>query len=80
VNDDPAAGVLESADLVALIGWLAVIEGEIAGGGLTQSLDTRLRARFVHAGLLDVDADEQAFRLAIGEVNQRLRYALGERT
>jgi hypothetical protein len=31
------------------------------------------------AGPVDADADEHAFRLAIGNVNQRLRSALGER-
>jgi hypothetical protein len=67
-------------DVEALIGVLAVLEAEIRGEqSATIGLDVeRLRDRLVRVGLLGPDADVLETALALGNINQRLRYVLGE--
>ncbi|MDQ7993689.1 MAG: hypothetical protein REI45_13550 [Propionicimonas sp.] len=65
-------------DVEALIGWLAVVEGEVWGGAGPERLIARLRQRFERVGLLSESDDERAFRQAVSDMNQRLRFALGE--
>jgi hypothetical protein len=69
---------LSDPDAGAIIGLLAIIEGEL----LVESLDVELaglfRDRFVRAGLLPEGAGLGELRRALAELNQRVRYALGE--
>lgn len=67
-------------DVEALIGVLAVLEAEIRGersGTIGLDVD-RLRDRLTRVGLLGSDADVSDVALALGNINQRLRYVLGE--
>jgi hypothetical protein len=65
-------------DLSALIGLLAVIEGELMTDEAPQHLSGRLRRRLESAGLLEPGAGERDLRQAINDLNHRLRYAAGE--
>lgn len=69
---------VRAADVAALIGWLAVYEGELMIGQAPGSLTARFQDRLVQAGLLDVGSDERDLRQAINDLNHRLRYVLGE--
>jgi hypothetical protein len=67
-------------DVEALIGLLAVLEAEIRvqrSGTIGVDVD-RLRDRLARVGLLDADADVSETALALGNINQRLRYVAGE--
>ena len=70
---------MEVRDLSALIGILAICEGEMmlmepAGRMLANCLATRLSVE----GLLEANATEREVRQAVNDLNHRLRYALGE--
>jgi hypothetical protein len=65
-------------DLSVLIQLLAVLEGHHMIGDVPEHLAERIRDRFVTVGLLPASSGERAFRQAIGDLNQRLRYALRE--
>lgn len=67
-----------AADVAALVGWLAVFEGELRVGAAPEGLTARFRERLVRNGLLDEDADERRLQEAVGDLNQRLRYVLGQ--
>jgi hypothetical protein len=73
-----APNSIRSVDVNVLIGWLAVLEGYLMGEHPDADIVDPLRQRFVWAGLLTVDADERAFRQAVDDMNQRLRYTVGE--
>ena len=69
-------------DVTALVGMLSVLEGEVWAGGAgadniplwAEHLATRLR----RDGLLADGAGNEALRQALGDLNQRLRFVLGE--
>jgi hypothetical protein len=61
-----------------VIGLLSILEGDLLGEVLDVELAGRLRDRFVRAGLLPEDAGLGELRRALAEMNQRVRYALGE--
>ena len=65
---------MDDRDLTALIGILAVLEGE-----MTPHLADRIRDRLERAALLAPGGSEGELRRALGDLNQRLRHALGER-
>jgi hypothetical protein len=65
-------------DLVALIGLLAVLEGELMAGSVSEHLAKRVSGRFARAGLLGDRATPHELRQAINDLNHRLRYARGE--
>ena len=69
---------LSDPDAGAIIGLLAIVEGELLVGSLDVELADRFRDRFVRAGLLPEDAGLGTLRRALAELNQRVRYALGE--
>jgi len=69
---------MDDRDLEALIGILAVLEGELQSGAVTPYLAGRLRDRLERAGLVAADGPEPEVRRALGDLNQRLRRALGE--
>jgi hypothetical protein len=66
-----------SQDLVALVGVLAVLEGELWGDELPDHASGAC-GRFIHDGLLGELATPHDLRQAIHDLNHRLRYALGE--
>jgi hypothetical protein len=76
--DDPAPNPLSREDAAALIGVLATLEGELLSGldnGLWNRLAHRLRSQgTIPAGI----GDRAGLRIAIANLNQRVRYALGE--
>ncbi|BCY09901.1 hypothetical protein [Actinoplanes sp. L3-i22] len=76
--DALAAHLCRARDLAALIGLLAVLEGEIAAGEVSDHLADRLRDRLGRAGLGGTGRAERELRQAISDLNHRLRYALGE--
>jgi hypothetical protein len=69
---------VETADLVVLIGWLALYEGELAAGGAPDHLTERLKQLFIKRGLLSMQGSDADFAHSINQLNHRLRRALGE--
>jgi hypothetical protein len=69
---------LSDPDGRAIIGLLSIVEGELLVEGLDVELAGRFRDRFVDVGLLSLDAGLGELRRALAELNQRVRYALGE--
>jgi hypothetical protein len=65
-------------DLSALIGLLAVLEGELLAGEVSPHLASRVRQRLERTELLEPGGTERALSQAISDLNHRLRYALGE--
>jgi hypothetical protein len=65
-------------DLSALVGLLAVIEGELMVGEISQHLSGRIRYRLESVMILEPGGTERDLRQAINDLNHRLRYALGE--
>lgn len=80
VAQDPAPNPVGKRDVEVLIGWVAVLEGEVMAGYLSQHLHAKLRRRVVDAGLLVEDGSERDFLQVINDINHRLRYSLGEYT
>lgn len=76
-----APRLAQARDIAALIGVLAVREGELSG---TQDADeipvwaAHLAQRLSRDGLLPSNADWRELRQALSNLNQRLRYVLGE--
>jgi hypothetical protein len=68
-----APHLLDSGDAEALIGLLAVLEGHLISGDLDPHVVDRLSERAVRPG-----AGAAELRVALGNLNQRLRYVLGE--
>ena len=70
---------MEPQDLAALIGVLAICEGEMMLMEPTGRLLTnRLAVRLHGEGLLPAEATERQVRQAVNDLNHRLRYAKGE--
>jgi hypothetical protein len=69
---------LTDRDVAALIGLLAVVEGEVLSGEASSHLVARLSTRLARDGLLPADTAEQGLPSALGNLNQRLRVARGE--
>ncbi|MBM0236789.1 hypothetical protein JNW88_05850 [Micromonospora sp. ATA32] len=78
VSDALAPPGCRARDLSALIGLLAVIEGELMAGEVLQPLSDGFRRRLERVGLLAPGGAERDLRQAINNLNHRLRYALGE--
>ncbi len=79
--DEPSLGgcPVGPADVTALIGVCAVLEGHLMGGrDRLADLSRHLGDRLTDDGLMVAGGDERAVRQAINDVNQRLRYAQGE--
>jgi len=64
-------------DARALIGLLAVLEGEIMASRLDAPLLKRVSQRFASAGMTANDASDRELRQALNNLNQRLQYAIG---
>lgn len=74
---------LRDDDVAALIGLLAVLEGEllVSGRDLDNNIPDwaqRLAARLTKHGLLPTEPSNRDLRQALNDLNHRLRYALGE--
>ena len=65
-------------DAKALIGLLAIVEGEATAFQLDADLVDHLSRRFASVGLVVDGASDREFRQALNDLNHRLRYALGE--
>ncbi len=65
-------------DLSALIGLLAVVEGELMTGQVSRHLSGRIRDRLERVELLEAGGTDRDLRQALNDLNHRLRYALGE--
>jgi hypothetical protein len=77
-SDELAPRLCRAQDVAALIGLLAMIEGEIMAGEVPPRLSDRIRRRLERKTLLQPDGTERDLRQAINDLNHRLRYALGE--
>ena len=68
-------------DVAALIGLLAVLEGEVAvepGGNEVPEWARPLARRLSVDGLLPPDVNRRQLRQGLNDLNHRLRYVLGE--
>lgn len=74
----PAPNPVQLCDAEVLVGVLAILEGVIWSGDLDARTTRKVAERFVEQGLLAADHDQRHLRQAIGDMNQRLRYAAGE--
>ena len=77
-SDALAPRSCRARDLTALIGLLAVLEGELMAGEVSRHLSGRIQHRLQSAAVLESEATERQLRQAINDLNHRLRYALGE--
>ena len=68
---------LTRGDAAALIGILAVLEGQILGSHIETGVVDRFRRRLTEDGLVRSD-EETDVAAALEELNQRVRFALGE--
>ena len=69
---------LTRADAAALIGVLAVLEGQIMTGTVQPEALERFRSRLEADGLLTGDPQAQDVPTALEALHQRVRFALGE--
>jgi hypothetical protein len=77
-HDGMAPRPLGGRDAAALIGVAAVLEGHVVAGDLAPHVLDSLVRHFHGAGLVGAEAGPAELRLAPADLNQRLRYALGE--
>ena len=81
MTTEPAASVpnpVQHRDAAVLIGILGILEGEIWAGSFDGQTAGKIAERFGQQGLLAGDYDQRDLRQALGDLNQRLRYAAGE--
>jgi hypothetical protein len=69
---------LGEQDGAALIGMTALLEGHLLSGGMAPHLVDSLNRHLQRAGLVESGAGPAELRLALADLNQRLRYVLGE--
>lgn len=69
---------LVQRDAEALIGVLAILEGEAMAAQLDRGLMDHMSRRFVSVGLLPNAAGDRELQQVLNDLNHRLRYALGE--
>lgn len=77
-SDALAPRSCHAPDLAALIGLLALLEGELMAGAVPESLSRRIRDRLERVGILRSGGSERNLHQSISDLNHRLRYALGE--
>jgi hypothetical protein len=79
--NDPANAVpkpLQRRDAEVLIAILAVLDGVIWGGSLDEWTTNKVAERLVRHGLLASDPNRNDVHRAFDDLNQRLRYAVGD--
>jgi len=69
---------LTRQDAAALVGILAVLEGQVTSGNVQPEAVERLRSRMADDGLLTGDAAEHDVPATLDALKQRVRFALGE--
>ena len=69
---------LTRADAAALVGVLAVLEGQMASGTVEPEAVERFRSRLAADGLLTGETADQDVAVALEALNQRVRFAMGE--
>jgi hypothetical protein len=74
----PALNRLGRQDAAALIGMTAVLQGHLLIGELSPDLVDALNRRLHKAGLVESEAGPAELRLALANLTERVRYALGE--
>jgi hypothetical protein len=77
-SDALAPRSCHAPDMAALIGLLALLEGELMAGGVPERLSRRIGDRLERVGLVRAGWTERDLRQSISDLNHRLRYALGE--
>jgi len=73
-----APNPLQRRDAEVLIGILAVLDGVIWGGSLDEWTTSKVAERLVQQGLLTADHNRNDVHQALDDLNQRLRYAVGD--
>jgi hypothetical protein len=73
-----APNPLGQQDAAALIGVAAVLEGHLLAGDLNPHVVDSLNRHLQSAGLVESGAGPAQLRLALANLNQRLRHVLGE--
>jgi hypothetical protein len=79
--NDPATAVphpLQRRDAEVLIGIMAVLDGVIWGGSLDEWTTSKVAERLVQQGLLTADHNRNDVHQALDNLNQRLRYTVGD--
>jgi len=79
--NDPANAApnpLQRRDAEILIGIVAVLDGVIWGGSLDEWTTSKVAERLVLQGLLAADHNRNDVHLALNDLNQRLRYVVGD--
>src|SRR5215469_1483507 len=79
--NDPANALsnpLQRRDAEVLIGILAVLDGVIWGGSLDKWTTSKVAERLLQQSLLTADHNRDEVHQALNDLNQRLRYAVGE--
>jgi hypothetical protein len=79
--NDPATAVpypLQRRDAEVLIGIVAVLDGVIWGGSLDEWTTSKVAERLVQQGLLTADHNRNDVHQALDNLNQRLRYTVGD--
>ena len=69
---------LQRRDAEVLIGILAVLDGVIWGGSLDEWTTSKVAERLVQKGLLTADHNRNDVHQSLDDLNQRLRYAVGD--
>ena len=77
-QDGEAPRPLVRQDAEALIGVAAVLEGHLVAGDLDPHVVGSLNRHLHGAGLVAADAGPPELRVALTNLNHRLRYSLGE--
>lgn len=65
-------------DVAALVGIMALLEGESLAGGIDDRVMRRIGDRFARVGLLTGHNETADVRQALSAMNGRLRHAMGE--
>jgi hypothetical protein len=79
--NDPATAVpnpLQRRDAEVLIGIVAVLDGVIWGDSLDEWTTSKVAERLVRHGLLAADHNRNDVHQALNDLNQRLRYVVGD--
>ena len=69
---------LTLGDAAALVGVLAVLEGQMASGTVEPEAVERFRSRLAADGALSGETESQDVGVALEALNQRVRFAMGE--
>lgn len=77
-SEELAPRPLQRRDAAALIGVVGVLTGESMLGQLDGDLSDALKRRLAREALVAAPATDRDLQLALSDLVERLRYALGE--